>query len=284
MHPKNLHQERYDLEQLAKSSPELKLYIMRNKYGDESVDFTNPMAVKALNRALLKKFYGIDYWDIPSDFLCPPIPGRADYIHSAADLFSKPNGLRVLDIGTGANCIYPLLGFKIYQWEVVGSELSKPALENAKKIVTENKLSREIELRHQDSSEHIFKGIIQPTDKFDLTLCNPPFHESLNEALAGTQRKWKNLGKSTKKTQLNFGGTSHELWCPGGEKAFILTMIQESIHYKKQVKWFTTLVSKETTLPSLKKALSKLTEITEVRTIDMNQGQKKSRLLAWTFN
>ena len=44
-----------------------------------------------LNRALLKADYGIDFWDIPPNYLCPPIPGRVDYIHHLADLLARSN-------------------------------------------------------------------------------------------------------------------------------------------------------------------------------------------------
>ena len=41
-----------------------------------------------LNRAILMHHYGVKSWDIPAGYLCPPIPGRADYIHSVADLLA----------------------------------------------------------------------------------------------------------------------------------------------------------------------------------------------------
>jgi len=283
MHPKNPHKTRYDLKALGEKSPELVPYVLINKYGDESIDFADAKAVKALNRAILLDSYGIKHWDIPEDYLCPPIPGRADYIHSVADLFSEKKALRVLDIGTGANCIYPLIGAVEYQWSWVGADIDPRAIENAQTIVSKNGLDSQIELRLQTDKKSIFKNIIQSSERFDLTICNPPFHESYEEAMRGTNRKWKNLGKAPKSKTLNFGGKSNELWCPGGESAFILNMIDESVLFKTNVQWFTTLVSKEANLPVLKKALEKKVIAKEIRVIEMTQGQKKSRLLAWTF-
>lgn len=276
MHPRNRHQDRYDLKELVRVSPELKAHVIVNKFGDESIDFANPEAVKSLNRALLKSFYGIEYWDIPDGFLTPPIPGRADLIHSAADLFKEPKNLRVLDIGTGANLIYPIIGFKEYNWSMVGSDINPNAISSAQKIIEKNKLP--IELRLQKEKNSIFKGIISPGEKFDLTICNPPFHESAEAALEGTTRKWKNLGKKPEK-KLNFGGQSAELWTPGGERAFILKMIEESLLFKSQVTWFTTLVSKSENLPPLTKTLEKSGAKIEI--IEMAQGQKKARILCW---
>src|SRR5258708_22168599 len=125
LHPRNSHRAGYDFKQLGKSSPDLKAFVYLNQYHDESIDFSNPDAVKALNKALLKYFYGVDHWDIPEGYLCPPIPGRADYIHYVADLLSENNNgtvprgnkINVLDIGMGANCVYPLIGSSVYDWQ-----------------------------------------------------------------------------------------------------------------------------------------------------------------------
>lgn len=275
LHPRNPHRDLYDFKKLIVICPELAKFVAPNLYKNESIDFSNPMAVKTLNKALLKSFYDI-IWDIPENFLCPPIPGRADYIHYAADLLNKGKTVTVLDIGVGANCIYPLIGHREYGWRFVGTEIDPKAIANANKIIKQNGLTEIIEIRLQKSPQNIFKGVVK--ESFDLSLCNPPFHSSLREAEAGTRRKWKNLNVKT--TSLNFGGQSHELWCPGGEAAFITRMIEESTAV--DCKWFTTLVSKASTLPILYKALDRVNPA-EVRTIEMGQGQKTSRILAWTF-
>jgi 23S rRNA (adenine1618-N6)-methyltransferase len=80
LHPRNRHQGRYDFPALIKTTPEL-AFVITNPYGKESIDFASPDAVRVFNRALLKAFYGIQHWDIPADYLCPPVPGRADYVH-----------------------------------------------------------------------------------------------------------------------------------------------------------------------------------------------------------
>lgn len=281
MHPRNRHQDRYDLNELSRVLPELAPFIKINEYKDQTIDFSDSKAVKALNKAILKCFYGINFWDIPDSNLCPPIPGRADYIHTVADLFTEKKDLRVLDIGTGANTIYPLLGTREYNWTFVGSDVDVKSLANAEVIVKNNSLQEKISFRQQKNKDQIFKSIIQDGEYFDLTICNPPFHESQEEASRGTSRKWKNLGKKPKDNALNFGGQGAELWCPGGEKAFILKMIEESLLYRTQVGFFTTLVSKEANLPVLIKALNS-TPAT-IKVLEMTQGQKKSRVLSWTF-
>ncbi len=296
LHPRNRHRARYDFPQLISSSPALGPFVQRNKFGDESIDFANPAAVKALNQALLEHFYGIRHWDIPAGYLCPPIPGRADYLHYLADLLAEDHGgvvprgpaVRVLDVGMGANCIYPIIGHQEYGWQFVGTEIDPVAMRSAQQIVESNPaLAGAVEGRLQPNKSHIFTGIVRPDEVFDLTLCNPPFHASAAEAAAGTRRKLTNLhgrpvgGRRTPPV-LNFGGQNTELWCPGGEEAFVRRMIAESAHLPTAARWFTTLIAKKDSLSGVYKALHQ-TAATDVRTIAMAQGQKKSRLVAWTF-
>jgi 23S rRNA (adenine1618-N6)-methyltransferase len=278
MHPRNKHQGLYDFDLLTKAVPELSVFVV-NRFGKKSIEFTDPKAVKTLNRALLKAHYGINHWDIPDDFLTPPIPGRADYIHTVADLIQ--GNAHVLDIGTGANLIYPLIGHAEYGWTFVGSEINPEAVANARKIIRENALERFIEVREQ-KYQKIFEGIIGEKEFFQLTICNPPFHSSLDEALAGTERKWKNLERGKPGTHRNFGGKGSELWCEGGERTFVKQMIEESVAMKERVQWFTTLVSKDSNVAYFEALLKKATP-REVRLLPMSQGAKKSRVLAWSF-
>jgi 23S rRNA (adenine1618-N6)-methyltransferase len=292
LHPRNPHRARYDFPQLVKASPALSPFVGRNQFGDESIDFANPAAVKALNQALLRQFYGIEHWDIPRGYLCPPIPGRADYVHYLADLLADSNGgvlppgpeISVLDVGIGANCIYPIIGRSAYGWHFVGSDVDGVAVRNAQLIEASNpSLAGAIEARHQPARTRIFDGIFQAGEVFDLTMCNPPFHASAAEAAAGTKRKTTALGTASgRKPTLNFGGQNAELWTEGGEAAFIRRMVQESGRRPRACYWFTSLVSKKETLPGVYRAL-KTAGATDVRTIEMAQGQKKSRLVAWTF-
>lgn len=292
LHPRNKHRERYDFKQLISSCAELKPFVSLNKYGDESIDFFNPQAVKALNKALLVHFYGIQYWDIPDGYLCPPIPGRADYIHHIANVLGKSNAgkiplgptIKVLDIGVGANCIYPIIGTKEYGWSFVGSEIDSIAADSANSIINKNEgLSGVIDIRLQKNTKEIFNGIITANEHFDLTLCNPPFHASLAEAKSGTLRKLKNLKQKKVSTPvLNFGGQTTELWCDGGESQFVSNMIQESEKFTHQCLWFSTLISKESNLKHVYFELRKV-KATEVKTIEMGQGNKISRIVAWTF-
>ncbi|MGY5797834.1 23S rRNA (adenine(1618)-N(6))-methyltransferase RlmF [Rheinheimera faecalis] len=287
LHPRNKHHQPYDFAALCAAVPALTVFVRDNGYGLLSIDFANPAAVKTLNQALLKHMYSVEHWQLPDGFLCPAVPGRVDYLHYLADLLALlnknkvPTGSKVqlLDTGCGANLIYPLLAQAEYGWKVTASELDQDAVAAAQLLIEQNQLQHKIALRQQHKSAHIFHGIIQPDDLFDLTLCNPPFHSSAEQALAGSERKARNLGQ--KSTELNFAGRSHELWCDGGEAAFIRLMIEESQSYAQQVLWFSSLVSKQENVPALQQQLNKLGA--QHQLLDMQQGNKQSRILAWSF-
>ncbi len=284
LHPRNRFRGRYDFAKLSAASPPLAPFVRANVHGDASIDYADPAAVRALNQALLLHGYGVKAWDLPSGYLCPPIPGRSDYIHHLADLLAAggavPRGkaVRVLDIGVGANCIYPLIGAAEYGWHFVGADIDPVAVRCAGTIA--GAFPRQIECRLQPSARQCFSGVIKHGERFAATMCNPPFHASAAEAAAGTRRKIQNLG-GTRPT-LNFGGTSGELWCEGGELAFIQRMIAQSAERPDCCQWFTTLVAKSEHLPRLRAAL-RTARATGVKTIEMAQGQKRSRILAWTF-
>jgi 23S rRNA (adenine1618-N6)-methyltransferase len=292
LHPRNRFRAGYDFRELIARSPGLAAFVAPNAYGDASIDYANPKAVKALNQALLKHAYGLDTWDVPPGFLCPPIPGRSDYLHHLADLLASsrdgqiPRGpsVVVLDIGMGANCIYPLIGAREYGWRFVGTEIDPVALRWAKKLVTANPAVADlIECRVQTSPLECFTGVINPGESFALSMCNPPFHASAEAAAEGTHRKHRNLGhRPSTAPVLNFGGKAGELWCEGGELAFVRRMIVQSAARPGLCRWFTTLVSKRTHLPRLDRSLNEVKAV-EVKTLEMTHGQKQSRILAWTF-
>ncbi|AXT39598.1 23S rRNA (adenine(1618)-N(6))-methyltransferase RlmF [Alteromonas sp. BL110] len=329
MHPKNLHKNGYPMDALCQSYPALKPFLVKAKSGNTSIDFTNSQAVKVLNAALLRHYYRLDYWDIPDGYLCPPVPGRADYIHGIADLLKstgssaqdgqrqngKDQNIHGLDIGVGANAIYPIIGVTSYGWSFVGSDVDEAAVKNANVIASKNSvLADKLQVRKQTNSAHIFKGVIEESERFTFAMCNPPFHKSARDALSGTRRKTSNLtrnkqkrsggkftdnqvqglGDRTSKLQgksasyqrqdanLNFAGQANELWCEGGELAFIQRMVQESVSVKNNVEWFTCLVSKSAHLKPIKTSINYY-GASQCKVVDMGQGSKLSRFIAWTF-
>jgi 23S rRNA (adenine1618-N6)-methyltransferase len=284
LHPRNIHNTKYDFQVLCRTNPTLQQYVFLNQYGNHSIDFANPKAVLTLNKTLLEHHYGIKKWEIPTNYLCPPIPGRADYLHYIGDLFKDRKELKGLDIGVGANCIYPIIGVCVYNWKFVASDIDPISIQNIQKIIDLNeKLKNNITPKLQKNKNNIFIDIIQPNDRFDFTMCNPPFHKNAQESQNGSNRKVSNLTKQkTTNATLNFAGQSNELWCEGGELAFIKKMIIESERFKNNSLWFTTLVSKKENLKDIYRMLKKVNPL-KIETIEMKQGQKMTRFVAWSF-
>lgn len=285
LHKRNKHNNGYDFDKLISAYPALKKFVMPNKFGNISVNFFDAQAVTALNTALLFANYGITYWQIPPQSLCPPIPGRADYIHYISDLVGEnKKGVKCLDIGVGASCIYPIIGATQYGWDFVGSDIDQNAIDNSQLIINNNDLLKnKVILKLQSHPSRIFDGIIEPNDFFDVVICNPPFHNSQDNADKAGLRKLQNLTKSkTTKLDLNFGGKSNELWCRGGELRFILNMIAESSKYRNNCRWFTSLVSRDRNLDLLCRELDSM-NVSQYKTINMQQGNKVSRILVWRY-
>ncbi|MDX5406970.1 MAG: 23S rRNA (adenine(1618)-N(6))-methyltransferase RlmF [Chromatiaceae bacterium] len=289
LHPRNLHQGKYDFAALIKALPALAAYVLTKADGEQSIDFADNAAVVALNQALLAHYYQVKFWQLPTGYLCPPVPGRADYVHYLADLLTGndnvvPCGkhITLVDIGTGANLIYPIIASSVYGWQVIGSDIDAVAVKAAQAIVASNPVLRSRVHVVRQQAAAIFTGVIPVGQFVHLTMCNPPFYASAAEANAANTRKRTNLANAPSAAPRNFAGQPHELWCDGGELAFISQMIHESQQFKQQVGWFSSLVSQKKHLTPLQ-ALIKKVGAMQQRVIEMRQGQKISRILAWRF-
>lgn len=292
LHPRNIHQSGYDFPKLEEANPALKDYIIETPFGTISIDFANPKAVVELNKALLKAYYNVQNWSILKNSLCPPIPGRADYVHYVADLLAADNSgiiptgsqINVLDIGTGSSLIYPILGERIYAWSFLGTDIDVTVLNHARSLIKTNSgLSKKITLQLQENKGHIFDGILRKDDYFDLVMCNPPFYKSREENWQKTSKKFHNLNKSKEALPVqNFGGHPNELWCEGGERKFVRDMINESMRFQKQLGWITSLVSNKENLKPLI-AVLEYNKASKVEIINTAQGQKAIRILAWKW-
>lgn len=278
-HPNSIHNSGYDFQKLIKANAALEQFVIKNEYKNLSIDFSDPKAVKELNRSLLFADYKIKKWEFPDENLCPPIPGRVDYIHHLNDILQGEKNISILDIGTGATCIYPLLGVSVYDWNFVGTDIDLDSLDSAQDIIDDNELDSKIKLRQQFDENDILKGIIEPEDSFTAVMCNPPFYKSAEEARGANRRKTRNLGTNAVR---NFAGNNNELWYVGGEKAFLHNYLYQSSLYKNQATWFTSLVSKKENVESLQKSGKKL-GVQEFKIIPMHQGNKVTRIVAWSY-
>lgn len=300
LHPRNKHQGRYDFFALIKVCPELSDKVITSPRGEASINFSDAASVMILNKALLIYFYKVDFWQIPPGYLCPPIPGRVDYIHYIADLVAgcfdsvEPvtgSQIKGLDIGCGASCIYPILGARSYDWSFVAVDIDDLAVKTASLLVNANtNVRKKVSVRQQKERNKIFSGVVTEKDRFAFSMCNPPFHASMEKATAGSLLKQHNLSKksTTKHVNnpdnviLNFAGQEHELSYAGGEIAFVKLMAEESLLIKQQVCWFTCLLSKSANVAPLKKLL-KSQNVQQLKVVEMSQGHKISRFIAWSY-
>ena len=276
MHPNSIFQDGYDFLALAEEESALKPLLFKNDFDKWTIDFSIKKNVRLFNQALMKKHFGIENWHIPDENLCPTLPGRADYLYYLKDIIGDGKR-RILDIGTGASIVYPIVGNRLFSWSFVGSEISTKSISNAKNILEGNNISQqEIEIRQQTVKRNFFKNIVLENDHFDACICNPPFFESEEQARSWNWKKWK----SEKSKSV---GTLSELVVKGGEKKFISDMIKESMHYKKQFRLFTTLVSKQSSIPFIEKAC-KSAQVTSLEFVEMKTGRKVSRIAVWRFS
>ncbi len=283
MNRNNPHTGPYDLQALIKAVPDLKPFVFTNRHGNVTVDFSDPDAVKMLNRAILKKDYGIKFWNFSSQSLVPPIPGRVDYLCELFDILeisSLQESAKIFDIGTGANCIYPILGVKMFNWDFVASEVSVQSIKEANLIIEANHLNNSIKVRLQENKQHILKNVLNEEEKITASICNPPFYKNEEDAIKATKKKWRGLKQEG--IERNFGGKATELWYKNGEKGFIQNYIYDSSFYKYNCAWFTCLVSDKDLLRPLKVALKQYNPA-QVKVIKMKAGTKVSHVLLWSY-
>ena len=282
IHSRNKNKERYDLKALIAVNPELKNYIKPNIKGEDTVDFSNPIAIKLLNKSLLQYYYGIKNWDFSDDYLCPSIPNKADYIHHMADVLVEsnfgqlPSGNKITcyDIGMGATCIYPIIGVTEYNWSFIGSDIDENAIISAQSIVSKNDaLKNKITCRLQGTKKDFFYGIIDKEEKVDLSICNPPLYASLEDAIKGTHKK---------NAPYRVSEIKEELIYDGGETGFLQKYVKESKKFAENCFWFSALVSKQSNQKGMVEFLGEL-GATQTKIIPMGVGNKSSQIITWTF-
>ncbi|KAL2633020.1 hypothetical protein R1flu_004499 [Riccia fluitans] len=400
MHPCNKYAEKPpDFSLFASLYPSFAPYVSYGHKKKPKIDWTDFNATRELTRVLLDHDFGIKWW-IPDGQLCPTVPNRANYIHWIDDLLSvypapwhseNFSEIRGVDIGTGANCIYPLLGAALQGWHFVGTDVTPVALCWAKKNVDQNPqyagfieirqattdssvetglpgdcvreyrvdsvdknctssdLTSGVELQLTTSNEEnkrgpdskdaavpdlpdhitdhrvrccspllppvgvadqvidssgileenrtandttccletavlptgselpthvpplapVLCGILKEDERFDFCMCNPPFFETIEEA---------GLNPRTA-----CGGTPQEMVCPGGELAFIIRIIEDSVRLGTRIQWYTSMVGRKVNLKTLTSHL-RAAGVTMLRTTEFVQGRTSRWGIAWSFS
>ncbi|MED6235267.1 Methyltransferase-like protein 16 [Ataeniobius toweri] len=142
MHPRNRYKDKPpDFAYLASKYPDFQQHVHTSLTGRPVVNFKEPEAVRALTCTLLKEDFGLTI-EIPLERLIPTVPLRLNYIHWVEDLIDgQKQPRRGIDIGTGASCIYPLLGATMNGWYFLATEVDDICFDYAKKNVEQNNLS-----------------------------------------------------------------------------------------------------------------------------------------------
>ncbi|KAK6916694.1 METTL16/RlmF family [Dillenia turbinata] len=322
IHPKNRYSDSPpDFSLLASLYPSFKPFVFYTRDCRPRIDWTDFNATRELTRVLLLHDHGLNWW-IPDGQLCPTVPNRSNYIHWIEDLLASDiitkintdlNNVRGFDIGTGANCIYPLVGASLLGWNFVGSDVTDVALEWAEKNVKSNPhISELIEIRKvpcaekdlsgQDSSNCDGESSTNPLEEVKPLESSPPMMASSEDTnylgppiLLGVVKDgekydfcmcnppfFESMEEAGLNPRTSCGGTPEEMVCQGGERAFITRIIEDSVKLKQIFRWYTSMVGKKSNLKSL---ISKLRDVgvTIVKTTEFVQGQTSRWGLAWSF-
>lgn len=288
MHPKNIYRyETPNFRQLVDIFPELKQYTIKANDGHAGLDFRNWDACRELVKVQFTHDFGI-IWTIPRPHLIPPLANRLNYlcfIHDLICLWSPDPKNRpsyeynILDIGCGANLVYPLLGTSYFGWSFVGCDIQMDALLIAARNRDSNpSVSPRIILKKvarqpsqgdgQSATSGILGSCLQDGDMFDACVCNPPFFSNEND-----------MGQNP---STDYGGTHTEMVYQGGEECFVSEMVRDSEKHRASVAWFSTMVGKKKTLKNVKKLLYSLDD-TVIRTNELVQGTTHRWVIAWSF-
>jgi 23S rRNA A1618 N6-methylase RlmF len=300
MHPRNRYYlQRPDFAKLGAKYPELGKYLCINAYGSAQLKWDDPKAMVELCRALLSEDFGVQ-WSMPLHALCPTVPSRLNYLLWIEDLLalsshhpsSAPNNcdqqIVGIDIGTGASCIYPLLGVAELGWRFIATEVDPESARSARENVALNAWQDRIDVREvmpatseittdagsADASNvaPILDGLLQPMERAHFCMCNPPFFDMdeiprNNLAIRPHER---------------CAATMNEQCTPGGEVGFIRRMIADSLALRERIGWYTSLIGRKSSLPLVLRHLRNSGAM-HVRTTQIVQGTQWRWAVAWSF-
>ncbi|KAM4795094.1 RNA N(6)-adenosine-methyltransferase METTL16 [Rhinophrynus dorsalis] len=283
MHPRNRYKDKPpDFAYLASKYPDFKQHVNVNLAGKISLNFKDPCAVRALTCTLLKEDFGLSI-DIPLERLIPTVPLRLNYIHWVEDLISylgtdQTALRRGIDIGTGASCIYPLLGATLNGWYFLATEVDDICFNYAKKNVEQNNLADLIKVVKVPQKTLLMDALKEESEIiYDFCMCNPPFFANQMEAQGVNSRNPHRPPPSS----VNTGGIT-EIMAEGGELEFVKRIIHDSLQLKKRLRWYSCMLGKKCSLAPLKEEL-KIQGVPKVSHTEFYQGRTMRWALAWSF-
>ncbi|KAK0746869.1 hypothetical protein B0T18DRAFT_412668 [Schizothecium vesticola] len=273
----NLYSSEPSFRQLAKKDPEFAPFL--NEHGQ--LNFSDPSAVMQLTKTLLAKDFGLQI-ELPDDRLCPPVTNRHNYILWLKRLMDTtsyaPAGRKLcgLDVGTGASCIYPLLGATQRPWCFVATDIDAKSLGYAKRNVQLNGLESRIRVLDRKPEDALVPLGHVGVERIDFVMMNPPFYTSEDDMLSSAKDK-------ARPPHSICTGAPVEMVCQGGEVAFVGRLLRESLVLRECVQWYTAMVGKATSLEALVEQL-RGHKINNFAVTEFVQGSKTRRwALGWSF-
>ncbi|XP_047246968.1 RNA N6-adenosine-methyltransferase mettl16 [Girardinichthys multiradiatus] len=279
MHPRNRYKDKPpDFAYLASKYPDFQQHVHTTLTGRPVVNFKEPEAVRALTCTLLKEDFGLTI-EIPLERLIPTVPLRLNYIHWVEDLIDgQKQPHRGIDIGTGASCIYPLLGATMNGWYFLATEVDDICFDYAKKNVEQNNLSDLVKVVKVPQKTLLMDALKEETEIiYDFCMCNPPFFANQLEAKGVNSRNSRRPPPSS----VNTGGVT-EIMAEGGELEFVKRIIHDSLQLKKRLRWYSCMLGKKCSLAPLKEELRKQ-GVPKVTHTEFCQGRTMRWALAWSF-
>ncbi|KAK4688642.1 U6 snRNA m6A methyltransferase, partial [Tremellales sp. Uapishka_1] len=281
MHPLNPYLDnRPDFARLASRYPSFAPFLKTSSKGYASIDFQDAKALRKLTRCLLKEDFGLDV-DLRIDRLCPTLANRLDYLLHLLDLepflHSESGPLRVIDIGTGASVIYPLLLRHLRpSSQAIATELDDVSYRHALTVLETNAIpATSIEVRLATAAgKIIFPLFDDPMYKCTFTLCNPPFFSSMEEMAAGQDIKLDAAHAAPT-------AATNELITPGGEVAFVRRMIEESMQVQQRCLWYTSLLGRYASLEPLVEEIRRR-KINNYFVKSIQQARTTRWIIAWS--
>lgn len=279
MHPRNRYKDKPpDFSYLASKYPDFQQHVHTSLAGKPVVNFREPEAVRALTCTLLKEDFGLTI-EIPLERLIPTVPLRLNYIHWVEDLIDgQKQPRRGIDIGTGASCIYPLLGATMNGWYFLATEVDDICFDYATKNVEQNNLSDLVKVVKVPQKTLLMDALKEETEiVYDFCMCNPPFFANQLEAKGVNSRNSRRPPPSS----VNTGGVT-EIMAEGGELEFVKRIIHDSLQLKKRLRWYSCMLGKKCSLAPLKEELRKQ-GVPKVTHTEFCQGRTMRWALAWSF-
>ncbi|WBW73249.1 23S rRNA/U6 snRNA (adenine-N(6))-methyltransferase Mtl16 [Schizosaccharomyces osmophilus] len=260
-----------DFQKLSQEYPPLQHFLQEGH-----IDFWDQGAVLTLAKAILKVYFSLEL-SLPKNRLCPMVPNRVlylDYIESLlqSTIVDFDNEKVIgLDIGTGASCIYPLLGCKLYSFNFLATEIDSSSYDAACSNVMNNRLEDKIKLEHRCEAAS-FLSRYPSGQEFTFVICNPPFYGS-NEEIFNNKDRLPNSICS---------GSKNEMITQGGEVEFARRILQES-KCRREILWFTCLLGKKSSLADLIHDLRD-EKIDNYGIYEIHVGKTKRWILSWSFS